>query len=124
MSCGSLRLDGLDFAPPDVRRVAPPRSVNPQSKHLRGSLRSSLAARAALAAGVRQEMPRPARRPGSKEDERMKPAAMAIPKDDSSLPKGKYGPVYPRTPACYGFTIIAHVKPGRAEAIRSHGPKI
>ena len=50
----------------------------------------------------------------------IKPAAMVIPRD-SELPKGKYGPVYPRTPACYGFTIIAKVKPGRAEAIRAYG---
>src|SRR6476660_707459 len=54
----------------------------------------------------------------------LKPAAMALPKEDPSWEKGKYGPVWPKTPACYGFTIIANVKPGRAEAIRSYGPKI
>jgi hypothetical protein len=43
-----------------------------------------------------------------------KPAAMAIPKEGYlSLENGRYGPVYPRTPACYGFTIIAKIKPGR-----------
>ena len=42
----------------------------------------------------------------------------------SHLEKGKYGPIFPKTPACYGFTIIAKVKPGRAEAIRNYGPKI
>src|SRR4051812_14745478 len=56
--------------------------------------------------------------------EQIKPAAVAIPKDTSQLEKGKYGPVFPKTPACYGFTIIANVKPGRAEAIRAYGPKI
>ena len=32
--------------------------------------------------------------------------------------------VFPRTPACYGFTIIAKVIPGREEAIREHGRTI
>jgi hypothetical protein len=54
----------------------------------------------------------------------MKPAAVAIPKNDASWEQGKYGPVWPKTPACYGFTIIAKVKPGRAEAIRSYGSKL
>ena len=54
----------------------------------------------------------------------MKPAAMVIPKNDPSWEQGKYGPIWPRTPACYGFTIIAKVKAGRADAIRSYGPKI
>ena len=31
------------------------------------------------------------------------------------------GPVFPKTPANYGFTIIAKVKPGREEAIREYG---
>ncbi|WP_163993432.1 hypothetical protein [Pyxidicoccus caerfyrddinensis] len=54
----------------------------------------------------------------------LKPAAMALPKQDDSWPKGKYGPVWPRTPACHGFTIIAKVKPGRADVIRSYGQKL
>lgn len=45
----------------------------------------------------------------------VKPQAMAIPKDTSTLPQGKYGPVYPKTPACYGFSVIAKVIPGREE---------
>ncbi|MEV4379980.1 hypothetical protein [Streptosporangium sp. NPDC049644] len=49
------------------------------------------------------------------------PKAVAIPKETDHLEQGKYGPIYSRTPACYGFTIIADIKPGRAEAIRSHG---
>jgi hypothetical protein len=51
----------------------------------------------------------------------IKPQAVAIPKETDHLPKGKHGPIYPRTPACYGFTVIAKVKPGRAEAIRAYG---
>jgi hypothetical protein len=51
-----------------------------------------------------------------------KPAAMAIPKQGYfELEQGRYGPIYPRTPACYGFTIIAKIKPGREEAIREYG---
>ena len=50
------------------------------------------------------------------------PAAMAIPKEGYfELERGRYGPVFPRTPACYGFSIIAKVKEGREDAIRKHG---
>ena len=31
----------------------------------------------------------------------IKPQAMALPKDTSTLPQGKYGPIFPKTPACY-----------------------
>jgi hypothetical protein len=54
-----------------------------------------------------------------------KPAAMAIPKEGyHQLERGRYGPIYPRTPACYGFTIIAKIKPGREATIREYGTKI
>lgn len=54
-----------------------------------------------------------------------KPAAMAIPKEGFfELEQGRYGPIYPRTPACYGFTIIAKIKPGREAAIREYGKTI
>ena len=42
----------------------------------------------------------------------IKPAAMATPQDTSTLPQGKWGPIFPKTPACYGFSIIAKIKPG------------
>ncbi|MDF2694176.1 MAG: hypothetical protein K0S65_2559 [Labilithrix sp.] len=54
----------------------------------------------------------------------IKPQAVAIPKSTDHLEKGKYGPVFPKTPACYGFTIVATVKPGKAEAIRSYGQRL
>jgi hypothetical protein len=54
----------------------------------------------------------------------MRPQAVAIPKSTEQLEKGKYGPIFPKTPACYGFTIIANVKPGRAEAIRTYGQRL
>src|SRR5207245_662384 len=54
-----------------------------------------------------------------------KPAAMAIPKEGYfSVKNGRYGPIYPRTPACHGFTIIAKIKPGREETIRAYGKTI
>jgi len=54
-----------------------------------------------------------------------KPAAMAIPKEGYfQLEQGRYGPVFPRTPANYGFTVIAKVKPGREQAIREYGKTI
>lgn len=53
------------------------------------------------------------------------PQAMAIPKEGYfKLEHGRYGPLYPRTPACHGFTLIAKIKPGREEAIRAHGKTI
>src|SRR5512143_1573143 len=60
-----------------------------------------------------------------KENDWSKPAAMAIPKEGYfKLEKGRYGPIYPKTPACYGFSIIAKVKPGREQAIREYGKSI
>ncbi len=54
-----------------------------------------------------------------------KPAAQAIPKEGYfERQEGRYGPVYPRTPACYGFTVIAKVKPGREPALREYGRTI
>ena len=51
-----------------------------------------------------------------------RPQALAIPKEGYfQLEHGKYGPVFPRTPACHGFTIIAKIKPGREQVIREYG---
>jgi hypothetical protein len=61
----------------------------------------------------------------AKEADWTKPAAMAIPKEGYfKLQNGRYGPVYPKSPACYGFTIIAKIKPGREEVIREYGKTI
>jgi hypothetical protein len=55
----------------------------------------------------------------------MKPAAMAIPKEGYfKLEQGRYGPVFPRTPANYGFSVVVKVKPGREDAIREYGKTI
>jgi len=49
------------------------------------------------------------------------PAAMAIPKEGYfKLEQGRYGPVFPRTPACYGFSIFAKVIPGKEAAFYEH----
>lgn len=54
-----------------------------------------------------------------------KPTAMAIPKEGYfKLEQGRYGPIFPRTPANYGFTVIAKVKSGREQAIRDYGKTI
>ena len=61
----------------------------------------------------------------AKETDWSKPAAMAIPKEGYfTVQNGRYGPTYPRTPACYGFTIIAKIKPGSEEVIRKYGNTI
>jgi len=52
------------------------------------------------------------------------PKAKAIPKSTDHLEQGKYGPIFPRSPSCYGFTIIADVKPGHADTIRAYGDTI
>jgi hypothetical protein len=54
-----------------------------------------------------------------------KPAAMAIPKGGAfKQEQGRYGQIYPRTPANYGFSILAKVKPGREAAVREYGKTI
>ena len=54
-----------------------------------------------------------------------KPAAMAIPKEGYfQLEQGRYGPIFPRTPANYGFTVIAKIKPGKEATVREYGATI
>src|SRR3954454_18685932 len=49
-----------------------------------------------------------------RENDWTKPQAMAIPKEGYFKPEqGRYGVIFPRTPACYGFTVIAKIIPGR-----------
>jgi hypothetical protein len=50
---------------------------------------------------------------------------MAIPKEEYfKLEQGRYGPIFPKTPACYGFSIIAKLIPGREPAVYEHARKI
>src|SRR5436305_10921503 len=53
-----------------------------------------------------------------------KPAAVAIPKGGffpDKVEQGRYGPIFPRTPSCYGFSIIAKVIPGHEENFYEYG---
>jgi len=52
------------------------------------------------------------------------PAAMAIPADHSKFEQGKYGPIFPRTPSCYGFSIIAKIKPGTEANFHAYAQNI
>ena len=53
------------------------------------------------------------------------PQAMAIPMEGYfALEQGRYGPIFPRTPAGHGFTIIAKTKPGTEDEIRQYGNKL
>jgi hypothetical protein len=54
----------------------------------------------------------------------IKPAAMAIPNETDHLPQGKYGAIYPKTPACYGFSILAKIIPGREPVFHEYAKKI
>ena len=56
-----------------------------------------------------------------------RPAAMAIPKGGyfpDKVEQGRYGPVFPKTPACYGFSILAKIIPGREEVFYEYARTI
>jgi len=57
-------------------------------------------------------------------DWEIKPQAMAMPRDTSQLRQGKYGPIFPKTPACYGFSIIAKIKPGTEDNFYAYASNI
>jgi len=38
--------------------------------------------------------------------------------------QGNYGPIFPRTPACHGFTIIAKLKAGREAVMRDYAATV
>ena len=55
------------------------------------------------------------------------PTAMAIPKEGffkDKVEQGRYGPIFPKTPTCYGFSILAKVIPGREEHFYEHAKHI
>ena len=54
----------------------------------------------------------------------IKPAAMAIPQQTDQLPQGKYGPIYPKIPSCYGFSILAKIIPGREPVFHEYAQNI
>src|SRR5215831_5325426 len=62
-----------------------------------------------------------------KQQDWSRPAAMAIPKGGffpDRVEQGRYGPIFPRTPLNYGFTIIAKIIPGREPAFREYARNI
>ncbi|MEI6950139.1 hypothetical protein V9K67_23340 [Paraflavisolibacter sp. H34] len=53
------------------------------------------------------------------------PAAMALPPGGVfEQQQGRYGPIFPKTPACYGFTIIAKIKPGTRDHFYEYAQRI
>ena len=53
----------------------------------------------------------------------IRPQAMAIPAETNHLDQGKYGPIYPKTPAC-GFSILAKIIPGREDIFHQYAKNI
>ena len=56
-----------------------------------------------------------------------KPAAMAISKGGffkDKVEQGRYGPIFPKSPACYGFSILAKIITGKEEAFYEHARTI
>ena len=63
----------------------------------------------------------------SKTQDWSKPAAMAIPKGgyfQDKIEQGRYGPIFPKTPAGYGFSVLAKIIPGREEVFYKHAKTI
>ena len=63
----------------------------------------------------------------SKQEDWTKPAARAIPKGGfikDNVEQGRYGPIFPKTPACYGFSILAKIIPGREHVFYEYAKNI
>ena len=63
----------------------------------------------------------------SKTEDWSKPAAMAIPKGgyfQDKVEQGRYGPIFPKTPASYGFSIVAKIIPGREDVFYKYAKSI
>jgi hypothetical protein len=63
----------------------------------------------------------------SRQGDWTKPAAMAIPKGGvfkDKVQQGRYGPIFPKSPACYGFSIIAKIIPGREDVFYEYAKNI
>ncbi len=59
------------------------------------------------------------------ENDWTKPSAMAIPKEGFFKKEdGRYGQIFPKSPACYGFTIIAKIIPGREPVFYKYSKKL
>ena len=65
--------------------------------------------------------------PTSSQNDWTKPAAMAIPEGGffkDKVEQGRYGPIFPKTPACYGFSIMAKIKPGTRQNFYEYAKNI
>ena len=40
------------------------------------------------------------------------------------MEQGRYGPIFPKSPACYGFSILAKIIPGREEVFYEYARNI
>ena len=63
----------------------------------------------------------------SRQGDWTKPAAMAIPKGgffEGEVKQGRYGPIFPKSPACYGFSILAKIIPGRENVFYEYAKNI
>jgi len=63
----------------------------------------------------------------SKTQDWSKPAAMAIPKGgyfQDKVEQGRYGPIFPKTPASYGFSILAKIITGREDVFYKYAKSI
>ena len=52
---------------------------------------------------------------------------MAIPKGgyfQDKVEQGRYGPIFPKTPACYGFSVLAKIIPGREDVFYQYAKTI
>jgi hypothetical protein len=95
-------------------------TASPASEARTGVIKSAEEIQIAQTAADNDVLPKPANT-----NDWTKPAAMALPKEGYfKLEQGRFGPIFPKTPANYGFTIIAKIKPGREETIRQYGKTI
>jgi hypothetical protein len=63
----------------------------------------------------------------SRQPEWFQPSATAIPKGGyfaDQKQQGRFGPIFPKTPACHGFTIIAKIIPGREPDFYEYAQKL
>ena len=63
----------------------------------------------------------------TKHEDWTKPAAMAIPKGGyfgDKIEQGRYGPIFPKSPAGYGFSVLAKIIPGREEVFYKYAKTI
>jgi hypothetical protein len=54
-------------------------------------------------------------------------SAMAIPRGglfEGNVEQGRYGPIYPKSPACYGFSILAKIIPGRESVFYEYAKNV